>query len=152
MSTKVNAGSNKKERAVGKERAEEKKNERREDRKVHEERREEWYALYGQLDKFLEQKPQKHTLYEFAQQTMREEESCDFYRGAYDSLAKCLQFLDVSKDAARQQNEAAAAEGNGTMVLWEDMYRDMLRLLVGLSMSRALKRWPEDQIPKGIFE
>lgn len=109
---------------------------------------EEWFALYGQFDDFMKQTPQKHPLYEFAQAAMRPNEQCDFYRGNYEALAKCLQLIEVSKNAAAQESEA----NHGQPVDWENMYVDMLRLLIGLSMSRALKRWPDENMPRGAFE
>ena len=112
-----------------------------------EQKYEEWYALYGQLDEFQKQTPQKHPLYQFAGESVVKNESCDYQRGAYDAMAKTMQTISMAKRAAQAQSEAGDLE-----VDWESIFIDMLRLRIGITMRHALKKWPEEHIPKAVLD
>lgn len=113
-----------------------------------EQRREEWYALYSQLDEFMKQEPQKHPLYDFARESLVSGESCDFYRGAVEDACKVMRIVDACKTATEEKNKALGEE----KFRWEDMLSDMMRIRIGLNAKRALQRWPAKFVPNVLVD
>ena len=105
-------------------------------------RQQEWAGYYKHLDEFMKQDPTKHPLYQFAQQSMVQGESCDFYRGSIDDMYKVSQIINACKEVAREQQEQTGAPAD-----WESLFIDMWKLRIGLSMHRALGTWPEKFLP-----
>jgi len=116
---------------------------------LQEQRCEEWYHLFGQMREFLNQKPSQHPLYDAACSSVRKKESLDYYRGLYDALAGTLRFLDVARKLAADNAEANNIPANQVAAdAHEPIVVDMLRLQIGLAMSRMLKRWPDEWTPQ----
>jgi len=118
-------------------------------RTIDEQRREDWYHLFEQMRLFLDQKPSEHPLYEPAVSSIRKKESLDYYRGLYDGLVGTVRFVDVARGLAQDN---AKANGMPLEELPADAHEaivvDMLKLQIGIAMSRMLKRWPDKWTPQ----